>query len=98
MKKLCAFLIFVFMLNTLCFGAPYSDIEGHWAKEDIEKLSDSKIIEGYDGKFNPDGFITRGETAVIFSRLFCAFRQKRKHVFRPFGHLVYRRGFMLKQA
>ena len=70
MKKLCAFLIFVFMLNTLCFGAPYSDIEGHWAKEDIEKLSDSKIIEGYDGKFNPDGFITRGETAVIFSRLF----------------------------
>lgn len=88
MKKLCAFLVFVFMLNTLCFGASYSDIEGHWAKEDIEKLSDSKIIEGYDGKFNPDGFITRGEAAVIFNRLF-ALSDKSENTFSDLSDTWY---------
>lgn len=70
MKKICGLLAFALTVNTLCFAAGYSDISSHWAKEDIENLSESKIIEGYDGKFNPDGFITRGETAVIFNRLF----------------------------
>lgn len=76
------------MLNTLCFGASYSDIEGHWAKEDIEKLSDSKIIEGYDGKFNPDGFITRGEAAVIFNRLF-ALSDKSENTFSDLSDTWY---------
>ncbi|OPA75784.1 hypothetical protein BVG16_20875 [Paenibacillus selenitireducens] len=38
------------------------DIEGHWAKEEIQSLVDRGILHGYtDGTFKPDGRITRAE-------------------------------------
>ena len=43
-----------------------NDIEGHWAKEDINKLVAEGIIEGYeDGSFKPEQSITRAEAAKI---------------------------------
>ncbi len=70
MKKICLFVVFVFILNTFAYAYDYIDIKGHWAYDDIISFSQHKIIEGYEGKFKPDDFITRGEAAVIMNRLF----------------------------
>ena len=43
-----------------------NDIEGHWAKDDINKLVAEGIIEGYeDGSFKPEQSITRAEASKI---------------------------------
>lgn len=40
----------------------FTDIDGHWAKEEINALSYKGLIEGDgSGKFNPDGTVTRAE-------------------------------------
>ncbi|QUL98246.1 MAG: S-layer homology domain-containing protein [Candidatus Fermentithermobacillus carboniphilus] len=42
--------------------AAFSDLEGHWAFREIEKLTGLGILKGYgDGSFRPDGPITRAE-------------------------------------
>lgn len=44
------------------------DIEGSWAKEDIEKLAAAGVIRGYpDGTFRPNQTITREEMVVMIS-------------------------------
>lgn len=51
-------------------AAGYSDIEGHWAQERIERWSDSGILSGYvDGTFRPNGQISRAELSSILFRL-----------------------------
>lgn len=48
----------------------FSDTDKHWAEKNIEYLHNKKIISGYpDNSFNPEGYITREEAAVIISRL-----------------------------
>lgn len=40
----------------------YTDIENHWCRECIERLSEMGIISGYDdGSFKPDNYVTRAE-------------------------------------
>lgn len=39
----------------------YKDIEGHWSKENIEKLSSSGLVKFKEDEFLPDRNITRGE-------------------------------------
>lgn len=40
----------------------FLDIEGHWAEDDIKKLSGSGVINGYeDNTFRPDNYVTRAE-------------------------------------
>ncbi|WP_053372798.1 NEAT domain-containing protein [Paenibacillus sp. FJAT-27812] len=47
----------------------FKDIEGHWAQASVEKAIALGIAKGYeDGKFRPNGVITRGEFAVMISR------------------------------
>ncbi len=47
------------------------DINGHWAEEQIKRISDKGIISGYpDGTFKPDAPITRAEFAKIASVAF----------------------------
>ncbi|MFD0679353.1 MULTISPECIES: S-layer homology domain-containing protein [unclassified Paenibacillus] len=49
----------------------FSDIQQHWANKTIDTFIKLNIIEGYnDGKFRPDGAITRAEFAVIIDRVF----------------------------
>lgn len=44
----------------------YNDIEGHWAESVITAMSKKGCISGYpDGRFRPDGRITRAEFAKI---------------------------------
>lgn len=47
----------------------YSDVEGHWAEDAILRWSSYAVLQGYDGKFLPEGTLTRGQMAVILSRL-----------------------------
>lgn len=44
----------------------FIDCKGHWADNYIKDLVDAEVINGYQsGLFNPDGLITRAETAKI---------------------------------
>ena len=45
----------------------YSDTAGHWAEASIDRWSEYGIVEGNDGKFEPDTSITRGQMATILS-------------------------------
>ncbi|MNI04748.1 Cellulosome-anchoring protein precursor [compost metagenome] len=48
-----------------------ADTKGHWAQKTIDMFVKLHIIDGYeDGKFNPNGNITRAEFATIISRVF----------------------------
>lgn len=71
MKKLLSiFLVIAMLATTLTVSAArYTDIDGHWAKTEIEAWSDYGVISGYNGEFSPNRYITRGEFAVVLSRL-----------------------------
>ncbi len=63
MKKLIVVtMVVLFVFMGVTFAIQFSDIEGHWAKEYVEKLVDFGIINGYeDGTFRPQGKIKKGE-------------------------------------
>ncbi len=48
----------------------FTDIETHWAKQDIIKASENGWILGYPDKtFRPNAFITRGEAMAMVNRV-----------------------------
>lgn len=58
----------VFTLPMQAFAASYTDISGHWAKEDVTDASGLGIFRGYtDGGFHPEDQMTRAEfvTALV---------------------------------
>lgn len=47
----------------------FSDLDGHYAKEDIELLADKSVVHGIGGRrFAPDRLITRAEFTVLIGR------------------------------
>ncbi|MEC4818238.1 MAG: S-layer homology domain-containing protein [Scytonema sp. PMC 1069.18] len=49
----------------------YSDIQGHWAENCIQQLTQQGIISGYpNGTFRPDDIINRAEFAAIVNQAF----------------------------
>lgn len=47
----------------------FTDLEGHWAKNDIELMLNNKVVFGVShGQFAPDRPITRAEVAVLMAR------------------------------
>lgn len=53
-----------------CGSTEFSDINSHWAQNEIIKWEKYGIINGCgNGTFNPNGNITRAEVAAIMSRL-----------------------------
>lgn len=51
-------------------GTSFSDINGHWAKNEIEIASQYGIVVGTgNGKFSPDKLISRQEIAVMLDRV-----------------------------
>lgn len=49
--------------------ATYGDVEGHWAEEYIEVITDLGLMVGYeDGNFHPNDTITEAEALVVFFR------------------------------
>ncbi|WP_074048582.1 glycosyl hydrolase [Paenibacillus ihumii] len=47
----------------------FTDLEGHWAKDDIELMLNKLIVNGIgNGQFAPDRSITRAEVAALVAR------------------------------
>ncbi|MBW5449368.1 hypothetical protein GE107_25405 [Cohnella sp. CFH 77786] len=52
-------------------GASLTDIEGHWAKDAIQKLAQLGAVSGYaDGTFRPDRTVTRAEFTAMLVKAF----------------------------
>ena len=75
MSKKCNLIVIIGMIISFLFlfsfnsFAQYSDIKESFAKDEIEKWSKNGVIQGYEGKFRPDDYITRGELSVILNRI-----------------------------
>lgn len=64
-------------INETAVDAGFSDVDGHWAAEAINKVVDKAWIEGYtDGTFKPDAHITRAEVATIVNRMLVRYADK----------------------
>jgi len=51
------------------FAAPLTDIENHWAKEQIKAWVEKGLVKGYeDGTFRPDHNISRAEFMALVNR------------------------------
>lgn len=60
------------LLSGSVHAADFTDTASHWAKGAIDRWSDYGILKGYeDGRFRPDGKITRAEMATVLDRLLC---------------------------
>nr|WP_255570576.1 S-layer homology domain-containing protein [Cohnella sp. CFH 77786] len=60
-----------FFQATLAFDGQaktFTDIEGHWAKADIEKISEAGVVAGYGNEFKPNKNATRAEAASMVRR------------------------------
>ncbi len=69
-KAIASLLVLVLVLSgtvlPLTAATTPSDIAGHWAQADIQKLVDKGVIAGYpDGTFQPDKTVTRAEFLKI---------------------------------
>ena len=69
MKKLLALVLALVMTLSLCTisNAAYSDAADIDYTEAVEVMSAAGILEGADGKFNPDGILTREQAAKIIA-------------------------------
>ena len=72
-QKALSILLAVCMVAALAvtaFAASYTDTDGHWAEDAIERWTDLEIVNGYtDGEYKPENELTRGQAALIFARL-----------------------------
>ena len=47
----------------------YTDIDGHWAEDVIDKWTGYGVLKGDDDLYRPNEYITRADLAIIISRL-----------------------------
>lgn len=50
-------------------GGMFKDTKNHWAEETIEDFSEKEYVEGFDGKFDTNGEISRAEMVTIINRI-----------------------------
>ena len=73
-KALSLILAFAMAVSLFTVGASaaeptYGDTAGHWAEASIERWSGYGIIQGSNGKFDPDSQLTCAQLATILARL-----------------------------
>lgn len=73
-KALSLILAFAMAVSLFTVGASaaeptYGDTAGHWVEASIERWSGYGIIQGSNGKFDPDGQLTCAQLATILARL-----------------------------
>lgn len=73
-KALSLILAFAMAVSLFTVGASaaeptYGDTAGHWAEASIERWSAYGIIQGSNGKFDPNGQLTCAQLATILARL-----------------------------
>ena len=69
MKKLLALVLALVMVMSLCItsNAAYADAADIDYTEAVDVMSAIGVLEGADGKFNPDGILTREQAAKIIA-------------------------------
>lgn len=67
-----AFLLcLVFAFGTVAFSAQLSDVDNHWAAEEIAKAVEKGYVKGYlDGTFKPNQAVTRAEFVTMVNGAF----------------------------
>ncbi|MFC9775362.1 cadherin-like beta sandwich domain-containing protein [Paenibacillus chitinolyticus] len=51
-------------------ASAFTDVQGHWAAENIRKAEKAGLLTGFeDGTFRPDQALTRAQAVVIFNKL-----------------------------
>lgn len=61
----------VLSMSGLAYAAALTDIDGHWAKPQIEKMVTSGAVTGYpDGSFKPEAKVSRAEFTTMVNRAF----------------------------
>ncbi|MEL6459935.1 MAG: S-layer homology domain-containing protein [Cyanobacteria bacterium J06621_15] len=67
-----------FSINRPANAQNYSDINGHWAEECIQNLSEQGILSGYSSDiFRPNNIINRAEYATMLTKAFPYIRATR---------------------
>lgn len=56
------------VLSFPALAADFTDVSGHWAESFIIQAADRQLIQGYDGKYNPDDPMTRAQLVTILWR------------------------------
>lgn len=56
------------ILSVPAFAVSFTDVSGHWAESYITQAADRELIQGYNGKYNPDDSMTRAQFATILWR------------------------------
>jgi len=99
MKKISIILIMTIL--SLCFiprvdATKFSssvtfDTDNHWAESDLDTLSSLGIMNGFEGKMNPDAIITRGEFTALITRAFLLNSNEEKKTFSDIdkNHVFY---------
>lgn len=64
-----AMVVSLFTVGASAAEPTYGDTAGHWAEASIERWSGYGIIQGSNGKFDPDGQLTCAQLATILARL-----------------------------
>jgi len=71
LSSLLLTLILILCIAANARAASFSDVEGHWAKGSIERLTGLGVLSGRgDGIFDPNGKVTRAEFCVMLNRAF----------------------------
>lgn len=91
MKKLSVFfLIMIFLFgSSLSVHAAYADIEGNWARDAINRLSEQGVFANiYDDYFEPNNSITREQYIEIVARSFGLSDTDKQSLYSWLDHLM----------
>lgn len=66
----------------------YSDTKTHWAKDRIDRWTGLGIFNGYNNKFRPNDYITRGELAVVINNIM-KYQDKAENTFKDLDQKFY---------
>ena len=82
MKKIGIFILSILILTTVTKPVfAFSDIAEHWSNETVEKMKNSKIINGYeDDTFRPDDNMTRAEFVTVINRMLGLQEESSKYI------------------
>lgn len=59
-----------FFTTSVDTTSKFSDVAGHWAESNINKVVSAGWVTGYpDGTYRPDQYITRAEAVAVFNRV-----------------------------
>ncbi|MBO4880494.1 MAG: S-layer homology domain-containing protein [Firmicutes bacterium] len=86
---LIAALALIFASVVPAFAAEFSDLEGHWSKQFMEKLVEKGIMAGYaDGTIKPDRTVTAAEAFVMLANLYDLNDAAKEEVYKDYGPAV----------